>query len=256
MRQVENTAYWDRVAQESVQDPLATHRDLQQRELELDLIAPHLEPGMSVLEVGCGDGYVTEFLCPRVAHVDGFDASEGMIERARLRLEGRNCSLLVKALPSPSPEGLRPRYDAAVSVRVLINLEDRRAQEEALAWIAGRLRSGGTYLLLEGWEEGMDELDRLRTAAGLRPIERASYNLNLRRDWLEEVAAPHFEVAQRGSLGTYDFLTRVFYPLLVGEENVRYNTRFHEAAAQAARIAPDAGLPPASRLIFYKLIRR
>jgi len=257
MRQDENTAYWDRIATQSDTDPHATHRDLWQRHLEWELIEPHLGPGMSVLEAGCGDGWVTELLCQRVARVDGFDASEGMLERARAKLKGRNCSLFVKALPQPTTDGLRGDYDAAVSVRVLINLEDRQAQAEAIGWIAGRLRRGGIYLLLEGWEEGMDELDALRVAAGLTPINRASYNLNLRREWLEEVAGRHFDVECRGSLGMYDYLTRVFYPMLVGEERVRYNTEFHEAAARASRLMPAEGrLASASRLMFYKLVKK
>ena len=254
MRQQENTAYWDGVARQSAHDSLAAHRDLQQKRLELELIAPCLEPGMRLLEVGCGDGSVTEFLCRRVAHVDAFDASEGMLSLARTRLAAANCTLLHKALPEPSPEGLRPPYDAALTVRVLINLEDREAQARAIEWIAAQLRPGGVYLLLEGWEDGMDALDELRRSAGMRPLARASYNLNLRQDWIEEVAGRHFRVARRGGLGTYDFLTRFFYPLLVGEDNVRYNTDLHEAAAQAALACPSACSP--SRLIFYQLIKR
>ncbi|MGH9097163.1 MAG: methyltransferase domain-containing protein [Acidimicrobiales bacterium] len=58
-------------------------------------LLPHLEPGMSLLDVGCGPGTITADLAVRLApgRVVGLDASAEVIEEAR-------------ALPDPAPAGL------------------------------------------------------------------------------------------------------------------------------------------------------
>jgi SAM-dependent methyltransferase len=53
-------------------------------------LAPHLAPGMRVLDVGCGPGTITADLARRVApgEVVGVDPDAGVLERARANAEG------------------------------------------------------------------------------------------------------------------------------------------------------------------------
>ncbi len=44
-----------------------------------------------------------------------------------------------------------------------------------------------------------------------------------------------FEIVDRFHLGTYDYLTRVVYPLAAGETEVRHNTVISERFAELAR---------------------
>ncbi|OFW61088.1 MAG: hypothetical protein A2Z35_01445 [Actinobacteria bacterium RBG_19FT_COMBO_36_27] len=257
MKQEENIKYWNKKAREATNDNQLTHQDLFQKQLELNFISTHLKSNTDVLEVGCGNGFITEFLCQYVNHVDAFDASDEMIKRASLRLQRKNCNLFVKKLPSPSPEGLKPFYDAIISVRVLINLESRNAQSKAIKWIASKLKPGGIFLLLEGCKEGLNSINDLRTAAGMKPIKTAEYNINIEKSWLEQNAEHHFYISQKDGIGTYDFLTRFFYPLLTGEDKVQYNTDFHEAALKAEKVTPKNTYKFLfSRLLMYKFIKR
>jgi len=257
MRQKENIEYWNRRARESTNDNQVTHQDLFQKELELNFISKHLKSGINVLEVGCGNGFVTEFLCQHVNHVDAFDASSEMIKRAKLRLTGKKCNLFIKRLPLPSPEGLKSYYDAVVSVRVLINLENQNSQSQAIEWIASKLNSGGIFLLLEGCQNGLDAINSLRIAAGMKPIKTAKYNINLEENWLELKTKRYFDIAQKDGIGNYDYLTRFFYPLLIGEDKIQYNTDFHEAAFKTEKIMPENTYKFLfSRLLMYKFIKR
>jgi len=93
------------------------------------LTAPHLASNMHILEVGCGNGFVTEFLSEKLDRVDAFDQSEEMISMAIKRLASKNnCRLFIKELPQPSHDGLELLYDAILSARVLINLPNHDAQ--------------------------------------------------------------------------------------------------------------------------------
>jgi trans-aconitate methyltransferase len=43
------------------------------------------KPGEAILDIGCGDGVLTQEIMRRVAHVHGVDASKEMVEAARKR---------------------------------------------------------------------------------------------------------------------------------------------------------------------------
>src|SRR5436189_4802860 len=49
---------------------------------------PHLRPGMSLLDAGCGPGTITIGLAPLIApgHLVAVDASEGEVEKTRSKL--------------------------------------------------------------------------------------------------------------------------------------------------------------------------
>ena len=67
MKQTENLSYWEDQARDIEEEELVTHRDRYQKLLELEIIRPFLKPEMRVLDVGCGNGYTSEFMVDHVA---------------------------------------------------------------------------------------------------------------------------------------------------------------------------------------------
>lgn len=59
--------------------------------------------GLRVADIGCGTGRHAEWLARSGARLDAFDASEGMISRARAKLAGYDVSLRRHAFPEPLP---------------------------------------------------------------------------------------------------------------------------------------------------------
>ena len=105
----------------------------------LRLIAPLLETGGLVLEVGCGSGLLTRQLVEAGHRVVASDASPSMLDLAREQLGGgadlRRITL---------PDDPLPQADAIVGVGHALNyLPDAGAVERALASIAEALRPGG-----------------------------------------------------------------------------------------------------------------
>ncbi len=98
--------------------------------------------GLSVLDAACGPGVYAERLLAAGARVDGFDASEVMLEAARARLGGR--AALVRAslderLPYPDAA-----FDRVVCALAIHYAKDRGA---TLAEFARVLRPGGRAVL-------------------------------------------------------------------------------------------------------------
>lgn len=244
--------YWCKRAEELAGTLKVTHQDIYQKKIETEILDTLIDPYMQALEVGCGDGYVTEFLSNRVLTVDAFDASPQMIELAKKRLALKsNCYLWQDELPRPSHTP-KSKYDLVVSVRVLINLPTTY-QHLALDWIASKVKTGGRFVLIEGSADGIANLNRVREQCRIPDIEVPEYNYNIHRDWLMPILKRDFKIVSEHNTGTYDYLTRVFYPQYVGKDNIEYNTGFHVAAYELPNVE---GLDEFSRLIILCLEKK
>ena len=213
--------------------------DVFQRDLEYEYVCQFLKPHMRILEVGCGNGYSTDLFRTLAQHVDAFDYSEDMIKRAKANFRERNNRFIrdnVLAL-----RHIHESYDAVVCIRVLINLRDLEEQRLALRNLAPLVKPNGSLILAEGFIEGFTALNDLRGKVGLPPLEPASINFySSVRELLPELEK-QFVLTDKFHLGAYDYLTRVFYPLVVGPENAKHNTVFSEKARQLAReFSPDS----------------
>lgn len=100
-------------------------------------------PGVRVLDVGCGGGFVCEFLAKRGAEVTGLDPSRGLLSIARDH--ARDAALDIRYVEGaaerlPFGEG---EFDAVVCVDVLEHVDH---VPTALSEIARVLRPGGRLL--------------------------------------------------------------------------------------------------------------
>ena len=200
--------------------------DIAQRDLELSMIQPYLEENMSVLEVGCGNGYSTSVIRASVKNVDALDCSEIMIERAKRSFGETNNRFHVEDLLRP--KRLAGPYDLALCVRVLINLRDAAEQRLALDNIASLLKQGGRFILVEGFLDGFVALNQVREKAGILPIEPGAVSLYGFAQEMESYLRRHFTVESQFHLGSYDYLTRFIYPGIVGTENAKHNSPLHK----------------------------
>jgi 2-polyprenyl-3-methyl-5-hydroxy-6-metoxy-1,4-benzoquinol methylase len=142
----------------------------------------------SVLEVGCGDGFLAARLSRRVPRVVAVDVDEPVLQRAKQRFPAapvawRHGDILAM-------EGMGT-FDAVVSNATLHHLPDTRA---ALACLRGLLMPGGTLALVTFARPGWRHLPWALTTLVLRGIA-----IRLRGKWEHSaptVWPPRFTVAQ------------------------------------------------------------
>jgi len=235
-------AYWASAAQADT-DPdglRPTARDPFLQEAVEAAIEPHLASDYRLLDVGCGDGASTLRFAQRVGAAVGIDYIDAFVRRANegaARAKATNATFeQASVLDLSSVRRAHGAFDAATSIRCLINLPDWANQAKGIAEIATCVRSGGLYLASEGWEEGMAGLNRMRQAAGLAPIKTVDYNLLLTRSAFEAEVARNFEIEAYHSLGFYLVMSRVVQPLVVAPEAPRHDHRINQVAARLSQL--------------------
>jgi len=244
--------YWENRATSELTRDTVTLRDLNQRQLEIDMICQYLRPGDIALEVGCGNCFSTAAISQFVTSVVAIDYSEAMIRRAGREIgKKERIHLMVgDVLHLPFPE---QSFDVAIAERCLINLPSWELQELAISLLASVLKPGGRLLLIEGSQDGLDHLNILRQRFNLAPINPITNNLNFRDNLLLATVKEKFEVLAVHRFGIYDFLTRIFHPLLTFPEEPDYSSPINRIAALMAKDL--SGFDDISRLIGLALKR-
>ncbi len=222
-----------------------TARDPWLQEAVETAIEQRLLPGVSLLDIGCGDGLSTLRFAGLAGRVTGIDYIAQFVERARGYARARGAANVTfdqgDVLDLGPLVARHGQHDVAVSIRCLINLANWDNQRRGLAEIAATVRPGGLLLISEGWQEGMDGLNLRRTRAGLAPIQVVRYNVLMGRQAFETEARRHFEILDYVSLGFYLYMSRVFQPLLVAPESPRHDHPVNRVAALAQAQMSDKG---------------
>ena len=149
-----------------------------------------LQPGMAVLDAGCGPGRVAIPIARQVGprgEVVAVDIQAGMLERAREKAEAANLAN-IRFLEGGLGEGKlgRNRFDRAVLVTVLGEIPDREA---ALREIFDALKPGGvlsvTEIIFDPHFQPRPMVARLARSAGFREQafhgNRVAFTLNLEK---------------------------------------------------------------------------
>lgn len=242
----ETDLHWNKRAESIDKDEDVNIIDFFQRELEYTHICPHLTSDMTVLEAGCGNGYSTNIFRSLVKHIDSFDYSEEMIKRAKSRYGEKNNTFTQDSVLNL--QHIQGQYDVVVCVRLLINLRSLKEQRKALHNLSSLVKPEGLLILVEGFRDGFEALDRFRVSVGLPVIVPAKINFYSYLSDLLPVLEKHFLYVSKFHLGMYDYLTRVVYPLMVGADNAVHNTVFSQNSLLVAKQFNPQSLEPFSRV--------
>ena len=217
--------FWDDRASLAEQ---AGTQDLIAKQLEVEAIAKYVEPGMRVLDAGCGNGLTALELARRYdVEVVAFDSSEKMIKAAveRLLVCDELKGSVSFAVGNVESLGDLGRFDLIYTERVLINLRDRDVRNRAMANLCNLLAPGGLYVMCENSQDGLDGINRLRAGLDLPEIVPPWHNHYLTEDedidgFEKAVAglAVHLWADDYDYSSTYYFLSRVVNAALATQE--------------------------------------
>ncbi len=206
--------------------------------IEQKFLIDIVPPGTRVLDIGCGNGgSLMQLSRSRKCTGVGFDFSPRMIEVAKatvakMGLEDR-IELHHRSIPPiPSEWG---RFPLVYSQRCLINLISVELQEAAVRSVANVVEPGGTYVMIECFNEGGEETNLLRRRLGLEPLTAPWHNRFFNLHEVKSWSSPQFYVERVIHISsTYHFLSRVVYAKLAEQsgEQLHYDSNINLLAAQ------------------------
>lgn len=210
--------YWESVGKSACPDDIA-------RDLSITAISKHLPDGAKVLDLGCGNGYCTyHFANSGIASIDGLDFSASSIDSAldskRLAPEDLSQKINFRQGDALNLHHEVETYDVVITVRCLINLSGINDQLKALYGIHNLLNPGGTYLMCENVQSGLDFLNDYRKSVGLDEIKTRWHNSYLDNSFFPELEKL-FHVEQVDHFAsTYYFVSRVINAWLSKQSGV------------------------------------
>ncbi|MGH7904309.1 MAG: class I SAM-dependent methyltransferase [Candidatus Dormibacteraceae bacterium] len=155
------------------------------------LMARHLEPGATVLDVGCGAGLLTEVVARRYS-VRAVDLDPTSVAKAHDR--GIDATLLVAGGPLPGP------VDAACAFDVMEHTDDDVGFARSLV---AAVRPGGLVVVAVPayrwlWTEMDDQIGHRRryTAAGLRRVMAEAGLVTLQLTYFNSLLLPLIALAR------------------------------------------------------------
>jgi len=133
--------FWDRIADRYSKRPVADEAAYQEK---LRITREYFEPGMEVLEFGCGTGSTAIAHAPFVKHIRAIDISARMIEIAKAKAEAeqiRNVTFEQSGIEGISVPD--QTIDVVLGLSILHLLDNK---EQAIAEVYRMLRPGGIFV--------------------------------------------------------------------------------------------------------------
>lgn len=236
-----------------------TSRDPYLALLEREKIIRHLKSSYSALELGCGDAFHTVHYAKHVRKITGIDIAESLISIARKRATSqsmRNIDFVVGSALDIKKIFQTRQFDCIISQRCLINLPEWKHQRDVILQVHDLLKRDGLFVLTEGFQKEVCNLNEIRRRLGLPEIKVVDYNKNMVREDFERFARKHFDVVEVLHHGTYLFLSRIYHPLVVLPNKPKHDSRLNRIAMQIDRSVQIAELEKYSYNLFYALRRK
>jgi ubiquinone/menaquinone biosynthesis C-methylase UbiE len=251
--------FWNDRARRERLRPDATLRDKNLRLLEIEVIKSFIPIRKTVVDIGCGNGFSTlVFSRSSGSQMIGVDASPEMIKFAKKRFGSVGGETWQKSdfiVGSAYDLPLKPaKVDGVITERCLMNISTWSKQKRALREISRILRPKGTFIMLEGIEERLEQLNRLRTSLGLRRIRSPWHNLNICEKRFRRFIKRYFRIESVNGFGVYYVASRVLYPLSILPDEPDYDSKINKAARKLSTVL--SGLDDISHEMCIVLKRR
>src|SRR4030095_5188871 len=248
--------FWEKRALENAKkiksDMGNTLDDVNLRKLEIKAIMKYISNNQKVLDVGCGNGYSTiNFASSKKISIDGVDYSKQMILNARKLLSYKRNKIKGKInffqrdiLNDNLGE---EKYDVIITERCLINLGTWDKQKQALMNLHRYLKNGGRLLMLEGFKDNLEQINKIRLKYKLKPINIVWHNLFFEKMKFETFVKKYFKIEHIDNFGsTYMLLTRTLFHAL--------KNNFDKDIDKLATLLPNFGDYNYQRLYILKKV--
>ena len=255
---VSSKSFWEKQGREHGASQSAVNFDPIGEDLPFNMLEAEVGDGLTVCDLGCGNGRTLLRLAesrPNGRFV-GFDFAESMIDAAeqrRLEMGLNNVSFHVfDASKDTMADDYIGGHDIVLTKRLLVNVSGE-AKQRAVELVHRLLKDGGTYLMMECFNEPLARINEIREKLGLEAIQVNSFNEYLDEEFLENLS-PLFEIDKKIDYESlYYFISRVFNAVL-SDGKPSYDAPINKLAGQLMMMGvnPIEGYSPEVGYILRK----
>ena len=161
--------YWENRAKEHGDTVKAVNNDLLAEQLEYEEILKYIKKGDKVLDMGCGNGLLMQYLKGEVGcEIEGVELTKSLSKMARKK--GFKVFTCNSGDPFLSEEFGAEVFDVIITKRLLVNLDDEDTGE-TFKNIKTMLKPNGKYLMVECFCEPLERTNDIRRKMRLPKIE-------------------------------------------------------------------------------------
>jgi SAM-dependent methyltransferase len=251
--------HYRKIAQQDGLEPTSTMADQVTREKEtsaiIDFVGEVLErrklqnlpPSLTIMDVGCGNGYTLEVLSqlyPASSFI-GIEKSQELRALAISRFEGIGNVSIIEGDIREKGFSKGQVADILICQRVLINLlsveDQRRGLENILEVVRepGQGNVRGVLLFIEAFSSSLETLNIARDEFDLPAMMPAHHNLYLEDNFFEDPGLTPYpssdHLPPQNFLSTHYFVTRVLHPIFTKDKPFKRNSEFVKFFTQALR---------------------
>ncbi len=208
-----NHQYWEENAKKYKNDHTVSWGDRYIIDLEIENISKYIKNGNHVLDAGCSNGYSTfKVANGKNIKVRAFDYSKKSIYFANKykKLKDKKNKIEfyhANILEIPEKDN---SFDKVFTIRVIINLLSWELQKKSILELHRVLKPGGLYLMSEAFMGSLENMNLLRKAAGMKPLEVHDFNLYLQEKRLEKFLKKYFEIVEIKKFSSIYYVTSRF----------------------------------------------
>jgi len=238
----ENRKFWNNYAENAKNKTIGAHSDKHIIELENNFIENILKSKKSknLLEIGCGNGQRTiRFSKYCAGKTLGVDYSSKMMSQANLLLQKQDKNIQKKVsfeVHDINHFTSTILFDIVISCRCIVNQASTSDQLRLFEKIHEHLQPGGSFIIAEQSEEGLEYLDSLRKEFGLNQIKVPWHNLPIKESYILSKLKNKFEIKKLNRLGNFYYISRVIHPVLIFPEEPDPNAKINDLALKAELI--------------------
>lgn len=183
-------SYWNNNAKRYGSSHWASWGDNHCVNLEVELISEYLEDAITVLDVGCANGYSTFLQAEKkkLAKIVGIDFSQEMISQAELNKKSKTalpCDIEFYKGDIREIQFEDNYFDVVYTTRVLINLPTWKEQSNAIEECIRVAKPGGRIIFCEAFWEPLVLLNAMRKLVSLPALVEHDFNRYLKETVLE-----------------------------------------------------------------------
>ncbi len=182
--------YWESQGKSHKSSHEASWGDIYMLQLEIDAIGQYLKPGMTVLDVGCANGYSAfqQWESTSLKSMVGIDFAENMISEALVtkKEKGLGDEVRFEVGDVRSIQFSDNMFDVVYTTRVLINLPNWQEQQQGILECLRVTKPGGTAIFSEAFWEPLVLLNTMRSLKQLEPLVEHDFNRYLKLNRLKD----------------------------------------------------------------------